>query len=144
MLIYYPEYGEKKKEFPISEDGITESQLSEVTLNPETEDIPLAKKLQLAIDASMQIPQNSLSLDNTSLPTILKYEITVAEQTGKRGYYLDKVYQMMLTLPATSFEVERTFSSCTYLCNKLRSRLNDDTLDVLCFIRNNLKKSKIN
>ena len=69
------------EEFPVSEDGITESQLSEVTLNPEPEDIPLAKKLQLAIDASMQIPQNSLSLDNASLPTILKYEITVAEQT---------------------------------------------------------------
>ena len=35
-------------------------------MDPGPEDIPLAKKLQLAIDASMQIPQNSLSLDNTS------------------------------------------------------------------------------
>ena len=73
---------------------------------------------------------------------MLKHEITVAEQTGKRGYYLDKVYKMMLTIPATSVEAERTFSLCTSLCNKLRSRLSDDTLDVLCFIRNNLKKSK--
>ena len=127
------------EEFPISEEGITESQSSEVT---ETEDIPLAKKSQLAIDASMQIPQNSLSPDNANLPTMLKYEITVAEETGKRGYYLNKVYQMMLTIPATSVEAERTFSSCAYLCNKLRSRLNDETLDVLCFIRNNLKKLK--
>ena len=78
-------------------------------------------QLQLAIDASMQIPQNSLSLGElvSSLPTKLKYEITVAEQTGKRGYYLNKVYQMMLTIPATSVEAERTFSSCAYLCNKL-------------------------
>ena len=73
---------------------------------------------------------------------MLKHEITVVEQTRKRGYYLDKVYKMMLTIPATSVEAERTFSSCTYLCNKLRSRLSDDTLDVLCFIRTNLKKSK--
>ena len=73
---------------------------------------------------------------------MLKYEITVAEETGKRGYYLNKVYQMMLRIPATSVEAERTFSSCTHLCNKLISRLNDETLDVLCFIRNNLKKLK--
>ena len=46
---------------------------------------------------------------------MLKHEITVAEQTGKRGYYLDKVYKMMLTIPATSIEAERTFSPCTYL-----------------------------
>ena len=90
----------------------------------------------------MRIPQNSLSPDNANLPTMLKYEITVAEETGKRGYYLNKVYQMMLTIPATSVEAERTFSSCAHLCNKLRSRLNDETLDVLCFIRNNLKKLK--
>ena len=56
---------QEDEEFPISEEGITESQSSEVT---ETEDIPLAKKSQLAIDASMQIPQNSLSPDNANLP----------------------------------------------------------------------------
>ena len=61
---------QEDEEFPISEEGITESQSSEVT---ETEYIPLAKKLQLAIDASMRIPQNSLSPDNANLPTMLKY-----------------------------------------------------------------------
>ena len=79
-------------------------------MDPEP-DILLAKKLQLAIDESIQIPQNYLSLDNSSSPTILKCEITFAEQTGRRGYYLEKVYQIMLTIPATSVEAERTFSS---------------------------------
>ena len=35
-------------------------------------------------------------INDTSLPTMLKHEITVAEQTGKRGYYLDKVHKMRL------------------------------------------------
>ena len=50
---------------------------------------------------------------------------------------------MMLTIPGTSVEAERAFSSCAYLCNKLRTRLKYYTLDTLCFIRNNLKKPKI-
>ena len=48
---------------------------------------------------------------------------------------------MMLTIPATLVETERAFSSCANLCNKLRTRLNN-TLNILCFIRNNLKKPK--
>ena len=49
---------------------------------------------------------------------------------------------MLLTIPATSVEAERAFSSAAHLCNKLRTRLCDSTLDTLVFIRNNLKKEK--
>ena len=72
-----------------------------------------------------------------SLSHYLKFDLTIAEQTGRRGQYLEKVYKMLLTAPPTSVEAERIFSSCAYLCNRFRTGLNDKTLNTLCYIRNN-------
>ena len=58
----------------------------------------------------------------------------------KRGYHLEKVYQMLLTIPAASVEAERAFSCSANLCNKFRTRLSDSNLDKLAFIRINKKK----
>ena len=74
------------------------------------EALPVAMKLQKAIDASLRIPTDD------SLSSSLKYELNIAEQTGKRGTLLEKVYRMLLTVPPpTSVEAERIFSSCA-LC----------------------------
>ena len=48
---------------------------------------------------------------------------------------------MMYIVPPTSVEAERVFSSAAYLCNKLRTKLNDESIDTLCFIRNNEKNN---
>ena len=104
----------------------------------ESENISIAHKLQVVIDASLrkphEIPQCKSSLSNS-----LKYELTLAEQTGKRGALLEDIYQMLYIVTPTSVEAERVFSSAAYLCNKLRTRLNDTSIDTLCFIRNNQK-----
>ena len=55
------------------------------TSNPG--DLPIAKKLQLAIDASLRVPSQQITNPKKSLLSILKYEITIAEQTGKRGHF---------------------------------------------------------
>ena len=89
-------------------------------------------KLQLAIDASLGQP-----LDRTLLKksTLSLYELIIAEETGKGGYFLDKIYKMLLTIPPTSVEAERVFSSSAYLCNRFRTRLSNSTLDNICCIR---------
>ena len=102
------------------------------------ESLSVAGKLQLVIDASLKRPQDMPPSDE-SLSSSLKYELSIAEQTGKRGILLEKVYQILLTVPRTSFESERIFSSCAYLCNRFRSSLSDKSLNTLCFIRNNKK-----
>ena len=106
-------------------------------------DLPVAKKLQLAIDASLRVPSQQIHTKK-SLSSILKYELTIAEQTGKIGHFLEMIYQMILTVPPTSVEAERVFSSSAFLCNKFRTRLGDITLDHLCFIRNNHNQYQIN
>lgn len=65
------------------------------------------------------------------------------EQNFQRGYYLEKTYKNLLSIKPTSVESERAFSAAGQVCSKLRSRLNDDTLDTLCFLRSyfNVKKN---
>ncbi|KAI6661793.1 hypothetical protein LOD99_9860 [Oopsacas minuta] len=104
----------------------------------EANTLPVAMKLQLAIDASLQVSQKQQPSDE-SLPSSLKHELNIAEQTGERSILLEKVYRMLLTIQPTSVEAERIFSSCAYLCNKFRSSLSDKSLDILCLIRNNNK-----
>ena len=62
------------------------------------------------------------------------YDITIAEQTGKRRHFLEMIHQMLLTVPPTSVEAERVFSSCAYLCNRFKSRLGDTAMDNHIFI----------
>ena len=70
----------------------------------DLDDISLAKGLQLAIDPSMRKPEDTQVQQSSS--NILKYELTIGEQTGKRGYHLEKVYQTLQTIHATSVEAE--------------------------------------
>ena len=103
----------------------------------EANTLPVAMKLQLAIDASLQVSQKQQPSDE-SLSSSLKHELNIAEQTGERGILLEKVYRMLLTVQPTSVEAERIFSSCAYFCNKFRSSLSDKTLNTLCLIRNDI------
>ena len=104
----------------------------------EADTLPVAMKLQLAIDASLHV-SNKRQLSDESLSSSLKHELNIAEQTGERGILLERVYRMLLTVQPTSVEAERIFSSCAYLCNKFRSSLSDKSLNTLCLIRNNKK-----
>ena len=104
----------------------------------EANTLPVAMKLKLAIDASLQVSQKQQPSDE-SLSSSLKHELNIAEQTGEMGILLEKVYRMLLTIQPTSVEAERIFSSCAYFCNKFRSSLSDKTLNTLCLIRNNNK-----
>jgi len=54
---------------------------------------------------------------------------------GARGFNLELAYKYLRYIPPSSVESERAFSAAGYLCSKLRTRLNDDTLNKLCFLR---------
>lgn len=65
---------------------------------------------------------------------ILKAEMSVFESTSIKGKYLGIAYKY-LTITPTSVEAERAFSAAGYLCNNLRSRIGDETINSLCFLR---------
>ena len=51
--------------------------------------------------------------------------MTVLESTGKRTYILDQIYHILLSVPLTSTEVERSFSPAGLFITKLCTSLND-------------------
>ena len=59
----------------------------------------------------------------------------------KKGEILQHIYNSLITIPPTSVESERAFSSVGILCSKLRTNLSDGTLDALCFLRTYFKNS---
>ncbi len=71
--------------------------------------------------------------------TCIKRELAVLESTGERPLSLEKLYCALKSLPPSSTEAERSFSSAGLFVTKLRSRLSDKTIDMLCFLRQYFK-----
>ncbi|KAG2470284.1 DRD2B protein, partial [Polypterus senegalus] len=76
-----------------------------------------------------------LENDDKKLHASVKAEMVVFQSNGKCGRCLEQVYQYLMTVLPTSVEAERAFSVAGALCTKVRSHLDDRTLDTLCFLR---------
>ena len=72
---------------------------------------------------------------------IVKKEMNLFEATKKRPENLDKLFKALLTIRPTSVEPERAFSAMGLFATKIRSSLNDDTLNALIFLREYYKKN---
>ena len=94
--------------------------------------------LNKAIDKSKEKNESEELLTEGGLSAAVKMEIQLFETNGfKLGSLnlLQSAYSSLLTVSPTSVESERAFSSAGYLCNKFRSRLSDEMLNTICFLR---------
>lgn len=96
--------------------------------------------MQKAIDE--QLSQKPKQLLPDSIETFIKSELIQFERDGTRGKFLELCYNALKTVPPTSVESERAFSAAGAICTKIRSSLNDETLDTLCFLRAFFKNNK--
>ena len=69
--------------------------------------------------------------------------MTFYKEQGIREKYLDKVFNRLKTVWSTSVESERAFPAASYLCTKIKSRLEDKSLDILAFLRCYFMKNKL-
>lgn len=103
------------------------------------EDVVLSTKEELdrEIKKVMQTSANSISADGNEDEdyTAIRIEKALFENGGDRGKHLKKCYDYLLTIPPTSVEAERAFSTAGYFCNKIRSSLSDKSLNSLCVLR---------
>ena len=91
--------------------------------------------------------RESTTTTNVKIPTqtldqIISDELDLFRKTGTMSKNLTLVSEALDTIPPTSIESERAFSAAGLFITKLRSRLADDTLDSLCFIRSYFKNQK--
>jgi hAT family C-terminal dimerisation region len=100
--------------------------------------------LHIELDSAIKkaLPKSTRTTDysdthqnDKNLLKSIRQELNLFENGGKRGLFLTKAYECLLSIRPTSIESERAFSSAGYICSKIRSRMNDDTLDNLCFLR---------
>ena len=64
---------------------------------------------------------------------VVQKETTLYEITKRRPNNLEKLYAALKTIKPTSVKAERAFSILDYFVSKIRNRLNDVTIDALCF-----------
>ncbi|KAH9629866.1 hypothetical protein HF086_006550, partial [Spodoptera exigua] len=77
----------------------------------------------------------TLFASNLEKEKMVLCEMALHENGGGRGKLLTMAYNAFITTKPTSVESERAFSTAGYFCNKIRSRLNDSSLDALIFLR---------
>lgn len=100
-----------------------------------TANLSLKEKLDMAILNDMKC-KNKVKLNiSKDLSKTIRKEIAVFEEEGTRGTYLQRIYEYLKTIKPTSVESERGFSASGNFVTKLRSSLEDDTLNALCFLR---------
>ncbi len=71
---------------------------------------------------------------------MISREIEFYCATAEKGKILTKIANALRSIPPTSVEAERAFSSGGYFVTKLRSRMNDETLSSLCMLRHFFQK----
>lgn len=110
-----------------------------------TEEVELPLSLQEKLDraindeinAKMKItPKTRTMKDITS---VVKKELLNFEIDRKRGPNLARCYDDLNSIPPASVESERVFSGCGKIETKIRSSLNDESLDILSFLRSYFK-----
>lgn len=102
--------------------------------------ISLAELLQKKIDESLSDSKLMTKVfKKSSLKSAVRSEIKFRDEGGSRGPLLESIYKAVMCIPPTSVAAERAFSVAGLFSTKIRSRLNDETLDTLCFLRSQFK-----
>lgn len=120
----------------VSEDAdiIDDSVLDEPLAHVENVEMFMAAELQNAIASHLSIThQKPKSIK--SFRDLIRKEMDLFEAEGVRGIHLEKAYQALLCIEPTSVESERCFSASGRFCTKIRSRLGDEILSDLTFLR---------
>jgi len=107
---------------------------SEETANEPSMQQKMEMAMRQSVAARTPCHSNSSQDIDKKLDASIKAEMAVFTSSGRRGRCLEQSYQYLLCIPPTSVEAERAFSAAGVMCTKLRSRLDDRSLDTLCFL----------
>lgn len=113
------------------------SKETEESSSSEDEEIsPKRMKLSFAEEIEQALNEENKK-DSVAKPSFQK-ELTLFEATGVRTENVKLLFDALKTIQATSCDSERTFSVCTRVCTKVRSRLSDKNLNIIIFLKHYL------
>lgn len=104
--------------------------------------LTMQEKLAKAIDKEINATINSKSQSLKDVTSIVRKELAIFDVEGKRGAHLEACLRSLNSIPPTSVEPERVFSGCGKTVTKIRSSLNDETIDILTLLRSHFKQNK--
>ena len=99
--------------------------------------------MKTQLEKSIQSAELKQELNNEDLS--IKYvnkKFSVIESTKKCISNLETLFQCLKTIRPTSVESEQAFSECRLFVTKLRSSLNDNTINALCFLKSYYKNNE--
>ncbi|GBM73469.1 hypothetical protein AVEN_132113-1 [Araneus ventricosus] len=91
-------------------------------------------KLETVIHSKTKVLRCSTS-KSFSLSKIVKQELQLLDSPEYRSANIIKLRVALKAIPPTSAESERTFSAAGLFITKLRTRLNDKSIDFLCLLK---------
>ena len=131
-----------RSQYPKDEDGdetIFESS------QPEKQTVHAFKSSEEEIDALLDEKSRSpvKSMVTEGPPNVSEIMKSYAKNPSNMPPILSKLYRALKTIPPSSIEAERAFSTCGIFATKLRNRMSDDTLSSLLFLKKYYQKIKV-
>ena len=105
--------------------------LASTSLCGEPSHESLKEELERAIMSASILPTRPSTTPMLNKRMVQK-ECEVFEASGRRPANIQHLSEVLLTIQPTSVKAERAFSACGLFVIKLRSRLHDSTVDMLC------------
>lgn len=97
--------------------------------------LSLQDELQLTLTNLKSTGTPQFRSGHNNLDILIRKEMNYFESGGQKGTYLQFVYNTLMTIVPTSVEAERVFSAAGHIVCKVRSRLADETINTLTFLR---------
>lgn len=107
----------------------------------------LSEQLRLAINREQTVATSS-SADETDfdweseMEKTLRCELAFYEKSNVLGKNLELLKSALNSIQPTSTECERVFSLSSHFCTKIKSRLSDNSLNNLCFLKSYFLRNK--
>lgn len=122
-------------EFHDDLQDLLEAEVEEDASPPKrSNQMTIEEEMILELDESLK--NNATTCSSTlTLVQIIKKEMELFENGESLGSNLKFVYDILLNIKPTSVENERVFSSSGFICSKTRSRLSDQTLSNICYLK---------
>lgn len=112
----------------------SETQLSDVYSIENDAKLTMKEKFEKRLQQFKAAPVSKNS-STQGFHKTLRAEFTYLETEGLKGKFLTMLFEALSTVRPTSVDSERAFSVSGNFVTKIRSRMEDDTLNVLCILK---------